>query len=102
MDVTECKDWGDITEVSALHCAFHLLFMSHQQAVVFDPSGKLTIGVAGQKGTQSPEQAKFAVLLRALNLAQYCARDVRNWGFSRWAGKLEGRKETSQFARSMG
>lgn len=102
MDITECKDWGDICEASALHCAFSLIFMAHQQAIAFDPSGKLTIGVAGQKATMSPEQAKFAVLLRALNLAQYLARDARNLGFGRYGeNKVEGRKNTSQLTRSL-
>lgn len=93
-------EWEDVSQDSALHAAYSLLFIAHQQAVNFNPEGKLNITAAGQK-TMSPEQVKFAALLKALNLTQGIARDVRNLGYSRYARTKCDRKDTSQFARQL-
>lgn len=83
---------------SALHAAFGLLFWVHQEAVTFDPNMSMT--AAGQK-TSSASETHFTHMVKAANLAQQIARDIRNLAYGRYGTEKCGLKEASRQSRDM-
>merc|ERR1719329_1502075 len=86
----------DGTDVSALHCAFKLLFEVHQQVVEFRPD--LNMNAAGQK-TKGAVEDKFTNMVQVCNLVQHLGRDVRSLPYARFGREKCGLKNTSSFAR---
>eukprot|EP00927_Polykrikos_kofoidii_P079463 TRINITY_DN76244_c0_g1_i1.p2 TRINITY_DN76244_c0_g1~~TRINITY_DN76244_c0_g1_i1.p2 ORF type:complete len:233 (-),score=50.98 TRINITY_DN76244_c0_g1_i1:75-773(-) len=89
----------DAPRASALHCVFGLIFWVQQEMVTFKPN--LNLAAAGQKEKGSPEEELFGHMLKALNLAQQIARDVRNVAFSRFGKEKHGLRDTSSWARGL-
>eukprot|EP00401_Gymnodinium_catenatum_P045614 CAMPEP_0117541004 /NCGR_PEP_ID=MMETSP0784-20121206/43792_1 /TAXON_ID=39447 /ORGANISM="" /LENGTH=220 /DNA_ID=CAMNT_0005337679 /DNA_START=10 /DNA_END=672 /DNA_ORIENTATION=+ len=86
------------TDVSALHCAFKLLFEVQQLSVNFHPD--LNMNAIGQKESGAAEDL-FTNLVHTCNLIQNISRDVRNLGYSRFGKEKCGAKDVSVYARKV-
>lgn len=83
---------------SALHAAFGLLFWVHQEAITFDPN--MSMSAAGQKSS-SPSEIHFNHMVKAVNLAQQIARDIRNLAYSRYGVEKCFLQEVSRQSREL-